>query len=294
MKLLRKLTVIFLMVGLIAGTCTTQALADEPDPIPCTWTDLHMDATGLMSWKLELPEEYSDLVVQKYTISMDIMTTGIWRENYKTFVSTENRKEINYGLVGIYRFRVKAAFIGGFVSEFSDYSNNCTVTSDYINQGGGTSGGSTGGPGTTTGTSTAAPVGPGYPGSGVPAWVEKTGQWFNNNGGWSYVNNGQIYRNKWACIYNPYAKNGQRNYDWFCFDGNGIMRTGWYTDEAGFTYYLNPNSDGSAGKMMTGWQTIGGYTYYFDEKEGTGHMGAMARKTTVGGHVLDENGRMIR
>lgn len=294
MKAIRKLTVIFLMIGMVTGFGTTCAYA-APAPVECTWHDLHMDATGLLSWKMDLPAEYADLAVQKYTISVDIMTTGVWRENYKTFVSTENVKEIYYGLVGIYRFRVKASFVGGLVSDYSGYSNQCTVTSDYINQG--DNGGSSGGPGTTPGsTPGSTPTGPGYPGSGIPDWVEKDGQWFTNNGGWYYVNNGQMYTGRWACIYNPYANTarGQRSYDWFCFDGNGRMLTGWYTDGAGNTFYLNPNSDGSAGKMVTGWQNIDGYTYYFDEREGTGYMGAMVRNATVGGHVLDASGRMIR
>ena len=68
------------------------------------------------------------------------------------------------------------------------------------------------------------------------------------------------------------------------------MVTGWYTDGAGTTYYLNPLSDNTKGRMVTGWLQINGKYYYFnDESDGT--RGKMYRNTmTPDGFRVDENG----
>lgn len=64
----------------------------------------------------------------------------------------------------------------------------------------------------------------------------------------------RTYASKWAAIYNPYADKtkGQQEYDWFRFDESGYMVTGWFTDVDGNRYYLNPVSDGTQGRMVTG------------------------------------------
>lgn len=64
------------------------------------------------------------------------------------------------------------------------------------------------------------------------------------------------YLNQWAAVYNPYANttSGQNSFDWFFFNANGNMVTGWcwVRDQNGVQkcYYFNPNSDGTRGKMM--------------------------------------------
>lgn len=289
------------------------AFADSvTGPVEVQWSNLHIDPTGLLSWTMTTSEEDRDLQVRYYTVYMDIMANGIWRENYRKFNSPESSIEINYGLVGIYKFHVGATFIGGLVSTLSEDSDWCTVTEDYVHKevptggstgpGGSTNPGSSIGPGSSTGSGSS--IGPGSStGTGstsyndVPAWAEKTGSWIQSGGNWYYQNNGVIYKNKWACIYNPYAKTGlgQRAYDWFNFDENGIMRTGWYTDPTtGYVFYLNPNADGTRGKMVTGWQLIDGYYYYFSEAEGSGYMGALATNTTIDGRRVDAQGRWVQ
>lgn len=52
------------------------------------------------------------------------------------------------------------------------------------------------------------------------------------------------------------------------------MVTGWFTDKDGNRYYLSPVSDGTQGRMVTGWQTIDGRSYYFQE-ESNGTRGAL-------------------
>lgn len=301
MRNIRKLLALALAAGMIAGmNLTAMAASGTPiGPIEVVWSDLHITASGNLSWKMEVPEQYKELKVQKYTIKLDRMNNAIWGTDYRTVTATECPKEITYSAVGIYRFRIMATFVGGITTNYSGYSNEVSVTKDDLSTGSGT-GGTTGGPGTSgTSISSGSSGGPGVvsttQGGQVPDWAEKTGQWFQQDGKWYYRNNGEIYKNKWACIYNPYAKTGlgQRAYDWFCFDENGQMRTGWYVDPAGNVFYLNPVSNGSKGKMVTGWQQIDGYWYYFNQTEGSGSMGAMVTNATVDGYRLDAAGRRV-
>ncbi len=94
----------------------------------------------------------------------------------------------------------------------------------------------------------------------LPDYVVK-GTWTQlSGGGWGFSgSDGILYRNTWVAAYNPYADTalGQSPFDWFYFDGEGCMVTGWL-DESGYRFYLNPMSDGSRGKMLTGWQQIEG------------------------------------
>ncbi len=74
------------------------------------------------------------------------------------------------------------------------------------------------------------------------------------------------------------------------------MVVGWYQDLDGRWYYLNPVSDGSLGKMLTGWQWIPDasgreYCYYFYPDSGS-PMGSMAAGlTTPDGYSVNEQGR---
>ena len=84
---------------------------------------------------------------------------------------------------------------------------------------------------------------------------------------------------------------GAQAFDWFRFDEKGQMVTGWYQDPVdGKTYYLSPVSDGTKGKMVTGWVTIDGKEYYFNPVS-DGFRGRLFRnEATPDGHFVDENG----
>lgn len=113
-------------------------------------------------------------------------------------------------------------------------------------------------------------------GSSLPSYVV-TGTWTQKEDGhWMFADKAHTYRKGWAAICNPYANTaaGQSRYDWFCFDENGFMRTGWYQDFDGNRYYLNPVSDGTRGRMVTGWNWIDGKCFYFEE-ESSGLRGAL-------------------
>ena len=126
----------------------------------------------------------------------------------------------------------------------------------------------------------------------VPVYVEE-GDWKQDGtGNWMFLSGGQAAAGRWAAAYNPYAdrSKGQQAFDWFLFDGQGYMKTGWYQDEKGDLYYLNPVSDNTRGRMVTGWMEINGVFYYFNEKS-DGRRGALLRSTvTPDGWQVDENG----
>lgn len=167
----------------------------------------------------------------------------------------------------------------------------------------GGSGGSHGGSSSSSGSrkssgSASTGVGPGSSSGSLPSNVAK-GNWAADaNGNWKFTDeNGAPYVNRWGAVENPYAnaQEGAQNYGWFRFDENGNMITGWFTDpEDGNTYYMNPESDGTQGMMMTGWVTIDGKEYYFNP-ESDGTQGRMYRnETTPDGHRVDENGAKIQ
>ncbi len=135
--------------------------------------------------------------------------------------------------------------------------------------------------------------GPGSVGT-LPDYVV-TGTWnIDSAGRWSFVSSsGEQYRNKWAAVYNPYANTalGQQPYDWFRFDENGIMVVGWFADPLdGRIYYLNPVSDNTKGRMLTGWQTIAGREYYFNPNSDGTRGRLLMNERTGDGHFVGADG----
>lgn len=113
---------------------------------------------------------------------------------------------------------------------------------------------------------------------------------------WTYGK--KRYRNQWVYLFNPYATQGQEQYDWFYFDANGEMVTGWFTDADGLTYYLNEFSDGTRGRMVTGWNWIADASgkkkcYYFSNiSDGTrGHL--LKGSATPDGYTVDAAGAWV-
>ncbi len=136
----------------------------------------------------------------------------------------------------------------------------------------GSSGSTAGGSGTSAAASTVI-AGTSSSGTGTSPTAMMlyavTGTWIKKeNGYWGFSDGNRTYVNEWAAVFNPYAnvENGQNACDWFRFDEAGNMVTGWFTDTDGHRYYLNPQSDGTLGRMMTGWQRIDGIDYYFNEQ----------------------------
>lgn len=166
--------------------------------------------------------------------------------------------------------------------------------------GGGSSSSSGGGGGTagvTKGGTTIAPAN-----STDPIYVIRGGQWSQDGvGKWIYTN-GRTFTDEWAAIANPYAdaKKGQRSYDWFHFGKDSKMTTGWYTDEAGDTYYLNPVSDNTQGRMFTGWNWIdmdgdGKAERYYFEESSNGKKGRLYKNAaTPDGCLVNAMGQWVQ
>ena len=109
-------------------------------------------------------------------------------------------------------------------------------------------------------------------------------QWtLHPNGTWTY---GQL-ANTWAADITP------TNADWYRFDSDGIMLTGWYLDTDGNRYYLNPVADGKQGRMVTGWQQIGGKWYFFKTVSDGTRGSLLVNTTTPDGYRVGADGARI-
>lgn len=133
------------------------------------------------------------------------------------------------------------------------------------------------------GTSTTPPSG-GTVSSGSRERGPKYGSWVQDAGGWMYIFNNFRPVSQWG--YLPY----DGKFAWYYFDQNGYMVTGWYTDASGRTYYLNPVSDGTRGRMVTGWNQIDGKWYYFSTEEGSANGMLLKNTTTPDGYRVDAAG----
>lgn len=193
-------------------------------------------------------------------------------------------------------------------------SKHCkvTVTTSSSSGGGGSSsssGGSSSGGGSGSsgssgsgGSSSSRSSGSSSPSSSgsasLPSYVVR-GTWSQGGDGrWRFTDTaGTLYVNAWAAVENPYANTsaGQQAFDWFRFDEAGNMVTGWYQDPAdGRWYYLNPTSDGTLGRMITGWYVIDGAYYYFNPNS-DGCRGRMyANETTPDNYYVDASGRWVQ
>lgn len=143
-------------------------------------------------------------------------------------------------------------------------------------------------------------AGPGGNGASVlPDYVVR-GTWTQTADlNWRFTDsNGVSYVGRWAAIENPYANTalGQSPYDWFYFDENGNMATGWLKDGENL-FYLNQNSDGTRGRMVTGWYWIpdqnGVQKCYYFNPNSDGTRGKLIRNSQIDGYTLNANGEWI-
>ncbi len=85
--------------------------------------------------------------------------------------------------------------------------------------------------------------------------------------------------------------NGQAQ--WYHFDAEGYMQTGWFTDTDGRRYYLHPVSDGTQGHMYTGWHFIDGAWYYFRPEVGGPQGSLLTNGRTPDGYTVNEAGARV-
>lgn len=160
-------------------------------------------------------------------------------------------------------------------------------TTDQTTRPSSSSGGSSGGgggssSGSSSSSSASVAGGPGASGQSVGTWIlDSVGWWYQNQDG-SYPK---------AC-WQELSYNGVS--EWYHFDEQGYMQTGWFTDTDGQIYYLHSVSDGTMGRMYTGWNQIEGKWYYFNTVS-DGTRGALfVNRQTPDGYTVDENGVWVQ
>lgn len=100
--------------------------------------------------------------------------------------------------------------------------------------------------------------------------VKVTGIWNKDAAGnWHFNSQGRAAKGGW---YYLNTTNKATDYNWFCFDANGVMRTGWVQDkkDPSAWYYTGETKDSSEGGLVRGWITDphDGKKYYTDPSTG--------------------------
>ena len=182
-------------------------------------------------------------------------------------------------------------------------NTDLTLTAEWTkNSGGGTSGGGGGGGGgggipaqakadtTTTLSVSFNDIPLSYANAATSTWkADALGKWHLTT-----VNAlGQVeeVKNSWVCMDVEAEVNGQKTLvkDFYFFDSNGDMLTGWLTDGSGKKFYLDTSTGSEMGKMARGWKAIGTNYYYFNA-DGTLFSGGV----TPDGFTVDANGVWLK
>ena len=106
--------------------------------------------------------------------------------------------------------------------------------------------------------------------------------------GWKLENNNWKYYKE-----NKTLKAWQKiNDNWYFFNEDGSLKTGWLHDASDNWYFLDSSKNGNEGVLLSGWQWIDGYCYYF-EGSNKDTFGRMYANTVTGGYKIDPIGRWI-
>ena len=104
----------------------------------------------------------------------------------------------------------------------------------------------------------------------------------------------KLENNKWEYYKEDKALKAwqQINNNWYFFNEDGSLKTGWYLDTSNNWYFLDSSKTANEGVLLSGWQWIDGYCYYF---EGTDKatFGKMYANTVANGYRVDASGRWI-
>ena len=84
----------------------------------------------------------------------------------------------------------------------------------------------------------------------------------------------------------------QINNNWYFFNEDGSLKTGWYLDASNNWYFLDSSKTSNEGVLLSGWQWIDGYCYYFEGTDKASY-GKMYANTAVEGYRVDTAGRWI-
>ncbi|MGN0482581.1 MAG: hypothetical protein ACI4HI_03420 [Lachnospiraceae bacterium] len=61
--------------------------------------------------------------------------------------------------------------------------------------------------------------------------------------------------------------------EWYYFNANGDLISGWFMDVDGNKYYLHTLHDGNFGRMYTGWNIVDGKWQFFNDDPAAGKIG---------------------
>lgn len=119
--------------------------------------------------------------------------------------------------------------------------------------------------------------------------TSSSGQWVQGAGGWWYKNaDGTYPASTWVqLVWNGISQ-------WYRFNEQGYMVSGWFTDADGNRYFLHNQKDGTQGYMYTGWHQIDGIWYYFRENVGGPQGSLLVNGTTPEGYKTDSTGAWIQ
>ncbi|EHO51972.1 cell wall-binding repeat protein [Lachnospiraceae bacterium oral taxon 082 str. F0431] len=103
------------------------------------------------------------------------------------------------------------------------------------------------------------------------------GSWKNTQSGWNYINDNGAKAVGWT----------KTPSGWYFLYTTGLMKTGWLQDTDGKWYFLDTAKGIQEGKMLTGWNWIDGYCYYFDVQSGA----LLVNTTTPDGYKVNADGK---
>ena len=105
--------------------------------------------------------------------------------------------------------------------------------------------------------------------------------WKQENNKWKYYKEDKVLK-AWQQINNK----------WYFFNEDGNLKTGWHLDASNNWYFLDSAKTANEGVLLSGWQWIDGYCYYFEGTDKASY-GKMYANTAVEGYRVDTAGRWI-
>ena len=105
--------------------------------------------------------------------------------------------------------------------------------------------------------------------------------WKQENSNWKYYKEDKVLK-AWQQINNK----------WYFFNEDGNLKTGWHLDASNNWYFLDSSKTANEGVLLSGWQWIDGYCYYFEGTDKASY-GKMYANTAVEGYRVDTAGRWI-
>lgn len=291
----------YTVTGATAADLSAVLNSANPNENGLKWTTsdaglLSVDQNGHLTLVLPTDKDTNGKVVQAQGSKFSSDAHALIKEALKhAWTSTNNA--ITSGAIVI-----SASSMDGRMADQCNVKLNIKyVDNTYTTSGGGGGGGShSGGGGGGGSTKSTTPGGTkNATGPNLPGYVVKGGTWLRDNVGRWFFSTDHTYTDEWGAILNPYAdtSKGQSQFDWFHFGRDSVMTTGWYIDANGDVFYLNPVSDNTLGRMLTGWTWIDdngdgvSECYYFQEVS-DGKRGRLYKGTTTpDGYTVNEKGQ---